>query len=183
MTKQNLIIFFVLLVCNIVNAQDSIPKFEPKGFDFTTYDLKYYKGALQYWEKFNKDYVKHFPQDLDFKNNKYEFLYNPRFLQGGSNLYLKIQFPDSTSANSFYSRIKKSEIDFNTIKELDKKWYCYPNKLHFKSGYSINDSSQVRLFYPTWCLGKGDRKLGGITTGITYNKEKNIVVCWAKDAR
>ena len=177
------ILIILLILTSKIKAQDTIPSITESCKFFTSNNLNCYKTAIDYWNNLNHNYIKHFPKELDTLNLNYEIQFSPHVGQNGSKLYLKIQFKNKRKAKQFYEKIKDSEANFASLDEIKKSWHCYPNKLKFKSGYKLSKSTSFKLIYPTWCVGQGDRKIGGITSGIALDKKAKTVLCWANDAR
>lgn len=152
--------------------------------DLFTNDTKRYQEGREWWQQpFYGNAINHFPVQLE-ENKEYEFQYNPPILQGGAAIALKIPFETSDNAKDFFSAIDldTTGVEFENRKAYDDSWYCNPIEFGFESLYQLPLNSSIKLIKPIWCIGQGDRELGGILAGVAWDKDNNTVVCWAIDS-
>lgn len=159
-------------------------KFEPTWDQMYTRDLTHYTFAISYWKEYlSAEYVSHFPLELKEKN-AHSFFFNPAIMQGGSHIELKIQFEKRNEAEDFfYEHSKNFKVEKQYHDSLKYGWYCLNDFFITDTAYQFKEIDLIRLINPTWCLGKGDRELGGITSSIYLDKKKKLVFCVATDGR
>ena len=155
------------------NSEKFIPTLEKP---FTTELVDYY-DALSYWKKRLPQYVDHFPNELD-KKNEYKMFFTPGMMQGGSVFELMIKFSDKQDAVDYFEKKSKNyKVEEVDIMKLKSSMYCFDEGFATNKNYQIKNIDVTRMIYPTWCSSQGDRKLGGIRSTIYIDKKKGLVFC------
>ncbi len=149
-----------------------------------TRNLMHYNKALEYWQKPTyKEFSSHFPNTLQ-ESAEHNFFFFPGQMQAGSRIELSIQFNSPAKALDYFETASKNyQQEFKDSEKYFLSSFCVEDQFACDSTLELKNFNLIRLLKPTYCVGQGDRKLGGIRSTIFLNKDQNMVICVAQDGR